>query len=509
MDYAIFLSIGLSAFSIGIVLGYYSRQLIAKKDWKTIEGRLQKKIEKATEKAETILSESKNKASLILRKAEKRDSIEKEKALEFNQSLLKKAETLSERTVQLEEKQENYKQKVQQLREVKERIEELSEKTLKKLEEVSGLSEKQAKEKIIKRTEDKYELDILKRIQKLEKDGFERFEEKAKEVLSTVIQKCALDQTKEITTSAIDIPNEEVKGRIIGKKGRNIRAFEKETGVELIVDETPESVIISSFDPIRRHIAKHALEKLILDGRIQPARIEKIVEEATEEINRQIKKAGETAIYELNLVGLDPQLVKLIGKLKFRTSYGQNVLLHSIEVAYIASSLAEEIGADSLICKKAGLLHDIGKAMDHEVEGSHVDIGIKLLERFGIEKEVISAMRSHHEEYPYESIEAVLIQTADQISGARPGARKDTLEKYLKRLSELENLATSFKGVEKAWALQAGREIRVFVKPQEINDLQAKKLAQQISERIQQNLKYPGEIKVTVIRETKIIEYAR
>ena len=509
MDYAIFLATGLSAFLIGIISGYYSRQLIAKKDWKTIEAKLQKKIEKGTEKAETILSESKNKASLILRKAEKRDAIERKKVLEINQSLLKKSETLNERIVQFDVKQENYKQKVQQLKEVKERIEELDEKTLKKLEEVSGLNEKEAKERILKRTEDKYELDILKRIQKLEKDGFERFEEKAKEVLSTVIQKCALDQSKEITTSVVNILDEEIKGRIIGKKGRNIRAFEKETGVELIVDENPESVIISSFDPIRRHVAKRALEKLILDGRIQPARIEKKVEEATEEINREIKKAGETATYELNIIGLDPQLVKLIGRLKFRTSYGQNVLLHSIEVAYLASFLAQEIGANSLVCKKAGLLHDIGKAIDHEIEGSHVNIGIKLLEKFGIEKEIIGAMKSHHEEYPYESIEAVLIQTADQISGARPGARKDTLEKYLKRLSDLEDIATSFQGVEKAWALQAGREIRVFVKPQEINDLQAKKLAQKISEKIQQSLKYPGEIKVTVIRETRIIEYAR
>ena len=509
MDYAIFLAIGLSAFSVGTILGYYSRQLIAKKDWKTIEGKLQKKIEKATEKAGMLLSESKEKANLIVRMAEKRDAVERKKVLDVNQSLLKKAEVLSEKTAQLEEKQENYKQKVQHLREVKEKIEELNEKALKKLEEISGLKEKEAKEQILKTTEDKYELDILKRIQKLENDGFERFEERAKEVLSTVIQKCALDQSKEITTSSISIPNEEVKGRIIGKKGRNIRAFEKETGVELIVDETPETVIISSFDPIRRHIAKRALEKLILDGRIQPARIEKIVEEAAEEINKEIKKAGETAAYELSLVGLDPQLIKLIGRLKFRTSYGQNVLLHSVEVAYLASSLAQEIGADSLVCKKAGLLHDIGKAMDHEVEGSHVNIGIKLLERFGVEKEVISAMKSHHEEYPYESIEAVLIQTADQISGARPGARKDTLEKYLKRLSDLEGIATAFQGVEKAWALQAGREIRVFVKPQEISDLQAKKLAQKISEKVQQTLKYPGEIKVTVIRETRIIEYAR
>lgn len=509
MDYITLLTTGLSVFLIGTVLGYYARQLIAKKDWKTIEAKLQKKIEKATEKATTLLSESKDKASLILRQAEKRDALEKEKILEINQSLLKKAEVLNEKTTQFEEKEENYKQKLQQLRGVKEKIETLNEKALEKLEEVSGLNEKEAKEKILKATENKYSLDILKRIQKLEKDGFERYEEKAKEVLSTVIQKCALDQSKEITTSAIDIPNEEIKGRIIGKKGRNIRAFEKETGVELIVDETPETVIISSFDPIRRNIAKRALKKLILDGRIQPARIEKIVEEATEEINKEIRKAGETATYELNIVGLDPQLVKLLGRLKFRTSYGQNVLLHSIEVAYLASFLAQEIGANSLVCKKAGLLHDIGKAIDHEVEGSHVDIGIKLLEKFGIEKEVINAMKSHHEEYPYESIEAVLVQTADQISGARPGARKDTLEKYLKRLSDLEDIATAFPGVEKAWALQAGREIRVFVKPGEVNDLQAKKLAQKISEKIQQKLKYPGEIKVTVIRETRIIEYAK
>jgi len=509
MDYVVFWTTVLFSFSLGSVLGYYSRQLIAKKDWKSIEAKLQKKIKTATEKAEAVLSEAKENASLILRKAEKRDADEKTRALEFNQSLLKKAEILDERSSQLEEKQNNYREKLQQLKEVKENIEELNRKTVEKLEKISGLNEKEAKEQILKMTENKYELDILKRIKKLEEDGFERFEGRAKEILSTVIQKCALNQSKEITTSSIHISDEETKGRIIGKKGRNIRSFEKETGVELIVDETPETVIISSFDPVRRHIAKRALEKLIIDGRIQPARIEKKVEEATEEINKEIKKAGETATYELNIVGLDPQLIKLIGRLKFRTSYGQNVLLHSIEVAYLSSFLAQEIGANSSVCRKAGLLHDIGKAVDHEVEGSHVDIGIKLLERFGVENEVITAMKSHHEEHPYETIESVLIQTADQISGARPGARKDTLEKYLKRLSDLEDIATSFNGVEKAWALQAGREIRIFVKPEEVSDIQAKKIAQNVSEKIQQTLKYPGEIKVTVIRETRIIEYAK
>jgi len=312
-----------------------------------------------------------------------------------------------------------------------------------------------------------------------------------------------------MTTSTISLPNDEIKGRIIGKEGWNIRTLEKLTGVELVVDETPETVVISGFDPIRREIAKISLEKLIKDGRIQPARIEEKIEEAKKEINLQIKEAGEAAVYDLGLVGLDPRLIHLLGRLKFRTSYGQNVLLHSIEVAYLAQALAEEIGANSLVCKKGGLLHDIGKAVDQQIEGSHVDIGIRILEKFGESQEIISAIKSHHQEYPAESIEAILVQVADQISGARPGARKDTLENYLKRLSDLENIASAFPGVEKAWALQAGREIRVFVKPEEIDDLAAKKLARDIANRIQEELRYPGEIKVNVIRETRVIEYAK
>jgi len=285
--------------------------------------------------------------------------------------------------------------------------------------------------------------------------------------------------------------------------------LERLTGTEIIIDETPEAVVISGFDPIRRQIAKVTLEKLIQDGRIQPARIEEQVKIAESEIVKQIREAGETAVYDVGIIGLDPKLTQLLGRLRFRTSFGQNVLLHSIEVAHLASALASEIGADALICKKAGLLHDIGKAVDQQIEGSHADIGIKILEKFGIEKEVVTAMKSHHEEYPYESLEAIIIQTADQISGARPGARKDTLENYLKRLGELEKIALGFPGVEKAWALQAGREIRVFVKPEEIDDLGARNLAKEIANRIQEELKYPGEIKVNVIREMRVIEYAK
>jgi ribonuclease Y len=305
------------------------------------------------------------------------------------------------------------------------------------------------------------------------------------------------------------LPSDDLKGRIIGKEGRNIRALEQAAGVEIVVDETPETVMISSFDPVRRQIAKLALEKLIQDGRIQPAKIEEAVQKAEKEITSQIKEAGEKAVYEVGIIDLDPKIVQLLGRLRFRTSYGQNVLLHSIEVAYLASALASELGLDPKIAKKAGLLHDIGKAVDQQIQGSHVDIGIKILEKFGVEKEVIRAMKSHHEEYPAESLEAVLVQAADQISGARPGARKDTLDNYLKRLEELEGIAASFSGVDKVYAIQAGREIRVFVKPQEIDDFGAQKLAREVAKRIQEELRYPGEIKITVIRENRVVDYAR
>ena len=327
--------------------------------------------------------------------------------------------------------------------------------------------------------------------------------------MAYAIQKTAVSQTQEITTTTVTLPSEDLKGKIIGKEGRNIRSLERLAGVEIVVDETPETVVISGFDPLRRHIAKVALERLIKDGRIHPARVEEEVAKVQAEIDVQMREAGETAAFDLGIVGLDPKLVQLLGRLKFRTSYGQNVLMHSIEVAYLASALAAEIGADASLAKKAGLFHDIGKALDHQIEGSHVEIGIRILEKFGVEKEVVSAMKSHHEDYPYESVEAVLVQTADAISASRPGARKDTLENYLKRIGELEQLASSFEGVEKAYAIQAGREIRVFVKPDKIDDTAAQKLAKDIANRVEEELHYPGEIKVTLVRENRFVEYAR
>jgi len=503
------LMVGIFTLAIGAILGYYARQSIAKRDWKTIEAKIQKKIRKAIKDSENILSRGKEKAYSILKEAKREEEIRRKRLFRTEQLISKRESVLDRKISGFDIKQKGFQEKVEKLKEIKSDLERLKEKASQDLEELSGLNKKEAKEKLLKKVEDEYQIDIAERISKLEKEGYEKFEKKAKEILTTAIQKYALPQVQEITTSTVSLPSEDIKGRIIGKEGRNIRTLERLTGVELIIDETPETVVISGFDPIRRRIAKIALEKLILDGRIQPARIEDKVQEATKEIGNQIKKAGETAAYELGLVGLNPRLIQLLGRLKFRTSYGQNVLLHSIEVAYLASFLAEEIGADVMVCKKAGLFHDIGKAIDHQVEGSHVDIGIKILQKFKIEKEVIDAMKSHHEEYPYDSLESVLIQVADQISGARPGARKDTLENYLKRLASLEQIATSFPGVTKAWALQAGREIRVFVKPEEIDDFRARRLAREIANRIQDELRYPGEIKITVIRETRVIEYAK
>ncbi len=503
------LILGILSLSTGTVLGYYARQSIARRNWKTIEAKIQKKIEKTTQEAGKIISNAKNKASLVLEDTKKEAYATRKRLIRGEQLLLKREDVLDKKISDFDVKENEFGKKVEKVKQIKSSLEDLKTQMADKLENVAGLNKKQAKEELFKTLEDQHQLDILERMRKLESEGYERYEQKAKEILTTAIQKYGLSQAQETTTTSVALPNEDLKGRIIGKEGRNIRALERLTGVEIIVDETPETVVISGFDPVRRHTAKLALEKLILDGRIQPARIEEKVKEANQDISAQIKKAGEVAAYEFGLVGLDPKLMQLLGRLKFRTSYGQNVLLHSIEVAYLSSFLADEIGANSLVCKKAGLFHDIGKAVDHQIEGSHVDIGIKILEKFKIEKEVIDAMKSHHEEYPDSSLESVLIRVGDQISGTRPGARKDTLENYLKRLSSLENVALAFDGVDKAWALQAGREVRVFVKPEHIDDLGASNLAKNIARKIQEELKYPGEIKVNVIRETRVTEYAK
>jgi len=494
---------------IGSILGYWARQSIAQKQAGTIESKLQKKILKAKQDSEAIFNEAKEKANHLLEANKKEVEGRQYELFKTERLLLKRENVLDQKISNVENDQKAFQEKVEKLKTIKESLATLRQEALDNLERTSKLSKEDAKKELLLGLEKEYQKEILERLRRLEQEGWEKYEKKAKELLASAIQRFGLSQAQEITTTTVSLPSEEIKGKIIGKEGRNIRTLEKLTGTEIIVDDTPETVVISGFDPVRRQIAKKALEKLIQDGRIQPARIEEQVQLAESEIVKSMKEAGETAVYDTGIVGLDPKLIQLLGRLRFRTSYGQNVLLHSIEVAHLASALASEVGVDPVICKKAGLLHDIGKAVDHQIEGSHVDIGIKILEKFGVEKEVVLAMKSHHEEYPAETIEAVLVQTADQISGARPGARKDSLENYLKRLGDLEKIALSFTGVEKAWALQAGREIRIFVKPEEIDDLSSRKLAKDIAHRIHDELNYPGEIKVNVIRETRVTEYAR
>ena len=492
------LIVGFSSLFLGSILGYYARQSLAKRKVGTLEELISKKISQAKEEAKKILEEAEEEA------AKKREELLKTERL-----LLKKGNILDQKAFDLEKRERELQEKIKEVREIRNQSLKLREEFLKKLEEISEMTKEKAKERLFNEIEKEFQKDLLERIKKLEKEGQEKLEKKAKEILATAIQRCAIGQAQELTTTTLTLPSEEIKGKIIGKEGRNIKTLEKLTGVEIIIDETPETVVISSFDPIRRQIAKIALEKLILDGRIQPAKIEEKVKEAQEELNSQIKEAGEAAVFDAGILGLDPKLVQLLGRLKFRTSYGQNVLLHSLEVCHLAGAIAAELGANVSVCKKAGLLHDIGKSIDSYVEGSHVDIGIKILEKFKVDPQIIEAMKCHHEEYPCTSLEGIIVKVADQISGARPGARKDTIENYLKRLEELERIALSFPGVEKAYALQAGKEIRVFVKPDKVDDFEAKKLAKEIAQRIEDELKYPGEIKVNVIRELRITEYAK
>jgi ribonucrease Y len=509
MELLIPLLTGLFALILGSILGYIARQSIARKRAETIETTLQRKIAQTKKEAEDIWRSAQEKSSQLIEVTKREIESQKREIFNAERILLKRESMFGEKETDLENKEKDFQTKVERLKEVKAALEGLKEEATKNLERVSSLTRKEAKEELLGITEKDYQRDILERIRKLEMEGYEKYEQKAKEILSIAIQKYALSQSQEITTTSVALPSEEIKGRIIGKEGRNIRTLEKLTGVEIIVDETPGAVIISGFNPLRRHIAKTALENLIRDGRIQPARIEEMVKKAEEEIVPQIKEAGERAVFETGVLDLDPKLIQLLGRLKFRTSYGQNVLLHSIEVSLLAGTLAAELGADVKVAKKAGLLHDIGKAVDHQIQGSHVDIGIKILEKFKVEAEIISGMKSHHEEYPVETVEAAIVQTADQISGARPGARKDTLENYLKRLEDLEGIASAFKGVEKTYAVQAGRELRVFVKPEDIDDFAAKKMAREVADKIQEELRYPGEIKVLVIREKRVTEYAR
>jgi len=494
---------------IGIAIGYFLRLVISLGKKGSVELEVRQLMLGAEEKAKKIIIEAETKSVQIMEET-KKDTKEKEEKLKVTEDrLVKKDSMLDQRQLSLNKEEENLKQKLVEIKDIKDRVDQIEAKKNAELLTVAKMSEEDAKNSLMGAMEKKYEEDILGRMKKLEDGGEERFEQRAKEILATSIQRLSTSVAPDIMSTILSIPSDEMKGKIIGKEGKNIKAFERVTGVEIIVDDSPGIITISSFDPIRRQVARVALENLLLDGRIQPAKIEKIVEKAQLDINKIIKEKGEQAAYQCGVINLDPRVIAILGRLHFRTSYGQNVLQHSIEMSLLAGMIAEELGANVQIAKTAALVHDIGKALDHEVSGTHVEIGKRILQKFGVNEAIIKAMQSHHEEYPYESVEAIIVQVADTISGGRPGARSDSIENYIKRLQELEATANAFPGVEKSYALQAGREIRVFVTPDQVSDLDAKKLARDIADKIESDLKYPGEIKVTLIRENRIIEYAR
>jgi ribonuclease Y len=502
----VLLILGLAA---GAAAGYFGRQAVARKQLNTAEGKIEKMVEDAEKSSKEAILDAKNKAVEILEEAKRKEKEREDQILRSEKRLEKREEALDVKNEEVEKTKKILEQKVEEVRKIRQDSEEIRKRELERLEKIASLSKEQAKSILIQLTEEENRDVIAQHIAKLQKEGLDEIEKRAKNIMTSVIQKYAGSHATEVVTTTVSIPSDEVKGRIIGREGRNIKALERLTGVEIIVDDTPEAVVISGFDPVRRETARLALEKLIGDGRIHPTRIEEAVEFAKKEIDVKVKEAGEAAVYDLGIAGLDPKIVYLIGRLRYRTSYGQNVLLHSLEVAHLSGALAAELGCDVNVAKKAGLLHDIGKAVDHEIQGTHVEIGIKILEKFSMPKEIIDAIKSHHEDYPFETAESFIIAAADAISASRPGARKDTLEKYLKRLEELEATANSFEGVEKTYAIQAGREIRVFVRPEEVDDLGALKMARSIADKIEQDLKYPGEIKVNVIRETRSVEFAR
>lgn len=503
------LVVAILCLAFGSLAGYYARQTIAKNQLHTAEGKANNLISEAEKKSQEIVLSAKNKAVDILEGAKKKEQERENQIISMENRLEKREVTLDKRLDEIERGKTILEKKAEEIRRIRKEVDETKKQELKRLEKIAGLGKEQAKKILLQLVEEENREYFGKRMKELEVSGREGLDKKARDLMTQAIQKYAGSHSAEVTTSMVSIPSDEVKGRIIGREGRNIKALERLTGIEIIVDDTPEAIVISGFDPIRREIAKIALDKLISDGRIHPTKIEEAVEFAKNEVGNKIKEAGEAAVYEIGVVGLDPKLINIIGRLRYRTSFGQNALLHSIEVAYLSGALAAELGADVALAKKAGLLHDIGKAVDHEVQGTHIEIGIKILEKFKAGKDVINAMKSHHEDYPFETPESMIIAAADAISASRPGARKDSLENYLKRLEELEEVANSFPEVEKSYAIQAGREIRVFVKPDKIDDLGAIKLSRSIADKIEKELKYPGEIKINVIRELRVTEFAR
>lgn len=501
------------ALLLGVLFGYLLRKYIAEAKITSAEEaakRILEEAEKETEakKREAIL-EAKEQIHLMRTEADREIRERRNEIQRLERRYLQKEESLDRKMESLERKEEALAKKEQELSDKNKQLDELLQNQTAELERISGLTTEEARTMILDNVREELKRETAQIIKEEEARAKEEAEKRAREIVALAIQKGAVDIVAETTVSVVPLPNDEMKGRIIGREGRNIRALETLTGVDLIIDDTPEAVILSGFDPIRREIARIALEKLINDGRIHPARIEEMVEKAQQEIEQKIREEGEQAAFEAGVPNLHPELIKLLGRLKFRTSYGQNVLKHSLEVAYLAGTMAAELGADAELAKRAGLLHDIGKAVDHEMEGPHVTIGADIARKYKENPEVIHCIMAHHGDEEAETVEAVLVQAADAISAARPGARRETLETYLKRLEKLEEIAQSFDGIEKSYAIQAGREIRIMVKPDVVDDIQAAHLSREIGKKIEEKLEYPGQIKVIVIRETRHVEYAK
>ena len=494
-------------------VGYKRRQETAELEIGSAEEEAKRIREEGAKAAETQKKEAliSAKEEIIRQRNEAEREIKERRAevSRMERRLAQKEENLDKKTENLEKKSETLDKKIKENDALREQINELREKEMEVLEKISGISVAEAKNEIMTRAESEMKHELAQRLDELEAEFKEEADGKAKNIISLAIQRCAADHVAESTVSVVALPSEDMKGRIIGREGRNIQMLEKLTGVDLIIDDTPEAITLSGFDPVRRETARVALEKLISDGRIHPTRIEEMVEKASKEVEAGIKQAGERATFDVGIHGINPELVRLLGRLKYRTSYGQNVLKHSMEVALISGMIADELGVDSTVAKRAGLLHDIGKAQTHEMEGSHVDLGVNLVKKYKESKDIIHAIEAHHGDVEAQTITAVIVQAADAISAARPGARREDLENYIKRLEKIEEVAKSFNGVDKAFAVQAGREIRVMVKPEEVNDAGMKIIAREMAQKIQEEVKYPGQIKINIIRESRAVDYAK